>query len=110
MTYRDPNQVAPVPGIERAYSDWSEIPNEDQEVSTQETLKALECATDELTRANMESQTLLTDFGIECENAELDGQQQPTEFTEAERKQLRSALSSAREALKYLMELEAQHA
>ena len=71
-------------------------------------LETLEHATDELTSANLKAQTLLTDFGMDCENAELDGIQPPVEFTEAERKQLRAAVISARHALKLLTQLESQ--
>ena len=71
-------------------------------------LETLEHATDELTSANMKAQGVLTDFAMECENAELDGIQQPTEFTEAERKQISAAVSSARHALKLLTKLESQ--
>ena len=112
MTYRDPNQVAPVPGIERAYSDWSEIPNDteqDSEVSAEQTLDNLSYAADELTRATLEAQILDTEFSLACENAELDGELPPTQFTEAEQKRLKTAVSSAREALKTLEALEAQH-
>ena len=112
MTYRDPNQVAPVPAIERAYSDWSEIPNDqDQqsEASTEQTLDNLEYATSELTRATMEAQILDTGFALACENAELDGELPPTQLTEAEKKRLKTAVSSAREALKTLEALETQH-
>ena len=110
MTYRDPNQVAPVPAIERLYSDWSEIPNDqDSEVSAEETLDNLSYATDELTTATYKAQSLLTEFGLKCENAELDGIEPPDTFDETERKQLKSAIISAREALRVLTELEAQH-
>ena len=110
MTYRDPNQVAPVPGIERAHSDWSEIPNDPHsETSTEQTLDNLSYATDELTRATLEAQILDTEFSLACENAELDGELPPTQFTEAEQKRLKTAVSSAREALKTLEALEASH-
>ena len=72
-------------------------------------LKTLEYASDELTSANLTAQTLLTEFGLECENCELDGIEPPTEFDEAERKSLRSAITSAKAALRYLEALEAQH-
>ena len=68
-------------------------------------LETLSHATDELSSANMTAQSLLTDFGMECENAELDGVQPPAEFTEDERKRLSAAVSSARHALKLLTQL-----
>ena len=68
-------------------------------------LETLEYATDELTRSNMEAQTLLTEFGLEVENAELDGIDPPTEFTDDEKRQLKSALTAAREAVKVLTKL-----
>ena len=113
MTYRDPNQVAPVPAIERAYSDWSEIPNnQDSEVSAElpQILENLEYAFDELCAAKMKLDTLRADFGTECENAELDGLTPPTELTEDDSRKLRYAITSAREALKVLTELEASDA
>ena len=109
---RDPNQVAAVPGIERMYSDWSELPTQqiqDSEMSAEQTLESLKAATDELTGANLKAQSLLTEFGLVCENAEMDGLAPPNKLTAEERKQLRSALISAREALRYLTELEARH-
>ena len=109
MAYRDPNQVAPVPAIERLYSDFPEIPNDqNSEVSAEQPqiLDNLEYATDELTAANMKATSLLVDFGLEVENAELDGLTPPTELTEADRKKLRYAITSAREALKTLEALE----
>ena len=105
MTYRDPNQIARVPAIERAYSDWSEIPNnQDSEVSAElpQILENLEYAFDELCAAKMKLDTLRTDFGTECENAELDGLTPPTELTEDDSRKLRYAITSTREALKTL--------
>ena len=69
-------------------------------------LETLEVATDELTAAKLKAQSLLTDFGLECEYAEMDGEPTPTEFTEQERQQLKSALIATREALKLLTQLE----
>ena len=37
-------------------------------------LETLEVATDELTAAKLKAQSLLTDFGLECEYAEMDGE------------------------------------
>ena len=54
----------------------------------------------------MKAQTLLTDFGMECENCELDGETPPAEFDDAEKKQLRYITTAAREALRLLTELE----
>ena len=110
MMYRDPNQVAPVPAIERAYSDFPEIPNDqDSEVSTEQPqiLENLEYAFDELCAAKTKMKTLCEDFGMECEYDGLDGLTPPTELTEANRKKLRYAITSAREALKTLEALEA---
>ena len=108
MTYRDPNQVAPVPAIERLYSDFSEAPNDSAELP--QILENLEYAFDELCAAKMKLDTLRTDFGMECENAELDGLTPPTELTEDDSRKLRYAITSAREALKVLTELEASDA
>ena len=69
-------------------------------------LKTLEYASDELTAANLASQSLLTDFGLACENAEMDGDTPPTEFTDKERRQLREAISATRAALHELEKLE----
>ena len=41
-------------------------------------LQTLEYLTDELTAATMKAQTLLTDFGMACENCEMDGETPPT--------------------------------
>ena len=68
-------------------------------------LKQLEQITDELTSATYKAQSLLTDFGLEVENAELDGIT-PPDFDEAEKKQLRSIRTAARAALRLLTELE----
>ena len=69
-------------------------------------LKTLEAATDELASANLKAQALLTDFALEVEYCQMDGEPTPTEFTEQERQQLKSALSATREALKLLTQLE----
>ena len=109
MAYRDPNQVASVPAIERLYSDFPEIPNDqDSEVSAEppQILENLEYAFDELCAAKTKMNTLCEDFGMECENAELDGLTPPTELTEADRKKLRYAINATREALNILTELE----
>ena len=109
MAYRDPNQVAPVPAIERLYSDFSEAPNgQDSEMPTEQPqiLENLEYAFDELCAAKTKMKTLCEDFGLECEYDELDGLTPPTELTEANRKKLRYAITSAREALKTLEALE----
>lgn len=71
-------------------------------------LDRLEYLADELTAATHKAQTLLTDFGIECENAELDGLEAPAEFDEAEKKQLASIRSATRAALRLLTELESK--
>ena len=63
-------------------------------------------ATDDLTRANLEAQSLDTGFALACENAELNGIAQPTQLTEPEKKRLKAAISSAREALRCLEALE----
>ena len=68
-------------------------------------LKTLEAATDELASANLKAQALLTDFALEVEYCQMDNIQPPTEFTEQERQQLKSALIATREALKLLMTL-----
>ena len=69
-------------------------------------LATLEYATDELTSATNTAQNLLTDFGLECEHAEMDGDTPPTEFTDKERRQLREAISATRAALHELEKLE----
>ena len=69
-------------------------------------LETLEVATDELTAAKLKAQSLLTDFGLACEYAEMDGEPTPTEFDDAEKKKLKSALIATREALKLLTQLE----
>ena len=69
-------------------------------------LETLEHATDELTSANLKAQSLLTDFSLECGYAKMDGLTPPTEFTEQERQQLKSALIATREALNLLTQLE----
>ena len=69
-------------------------------------LETLEHATDELTSANLKAQSLLTDFSLECGYAKMDGEPTPTEFTEQERQQLKSALIATREALNLLTQLE----
>ena len=72
-------------------------------------LEVLEYATEELTAANLKASTLLVDFGLDVENAELDGLQPPTALTDPQRKKLKAAASSAQEAFKLLEALEAQH-
>ena len=72
-------------------------------------LTSLEYAADELTAAANATQNLLTDFGLEVENAELDGISPPTEFTDKERRQLREAVSATRAALHELQKLEASN-
>ena len=109
MAYRDPNQVAPVPAIERLYSDFPEIPNDqNSQMSTEQPqiLENLEYAFDELCAAKTKMKTLCEDFGLECEYDELDGLTPPTELTEANRKKLRYAINATREALNILTELE----
>ena len=69
-------------------------------------LKTLEAATDELASANLKAQTLLTDFALEVEYCQMGGEPTPTEFTEQERQQLKSALIATREALNLLTQLE----
>lgn len=71
-------------------------------------LTKLEQITDELTSATYKAQKLLTDFGMACENAELDGLTPPAEFDDADKKQLRRIRTAAREALRILTELEAK--
>ena len=71
-------------------------------------LKQLEYITDELTAATMKAQTLLTDFGMYCENCEMDGETPPASFDDAEKKQLASVRIATREALRLLSELEAK--
>ena len=69
-------------------------------------LEMLEYATEELTAANMKATTLLVDFGLDAENAELDDLTPPTALTDPQRKKLKAAISSAREAFKLLEALE----
>ena len=69
----------------------------------------LEHLTDELIAATMKAETLSADFGMYCENCEMDGEEAPTEFDETEMKQLRSITTAAREALKMLTELEGKN-
>ena len=69
-------------------------------------LSTLEYVTDELTAATHAAQSLLTDFGLECEHAEMDGESLPTEFDDRERRQLREAISATRAALHELEKLE----
>ena len=68
-------------------------------------LEKLEHLTDELTAATLKAQTLLTDFGMYCENCEMDGETPPAEFDDKEKKQLRYITTAAREALRLLSEL-----
>ena len=106
---RDPNHVLPVTPIDRLYSDWSDEPTEEaqptQERSAEDVVKTLEYLTDELTSALNVAQRLCTDFGLEVENAELDGLTPTAEFDESERKQLRSIAIRTRQALKLVAEL-----
>ena len=68
-------------------------------------LQLLEQAADELTAATLKVQTLLTDYGLECENAELDGIEAPA--MNANDKQLVAGIkSSTLGALQLLSQLE----
>lgn len=69
-------------------------------------LKQLEILTDELTSATYKAQALLTDFGLECENAELDGITLPAELSLADQIKLASIKTSTQAVLRYLTELE----
>lgn len=67
-------------------------------------LQQLEYLTDELTAATHKAQSLLTDYGFDCENAELDGLAAPA-LDDSDKKRLGRVLTSTREALKILTEL-----
>ena len=107
---RDPNQVLPVPAMERLYSDWSDEPTETDTESTpqksaDDVIETLEYLTDELTSALNDAQALCTDFAVETEYAELSGEIPTAEFDDAERKQLRSIRTSVNESVKALAKL-----
>ena len=108
---RHPNEVLLSTPLEQLYSDCSEpvapIIEPQAEQSRKDLMETLEHLTDELTSALNTAQRLFTDFGLACEYAEMDGEPTPTEFTEQERQQLKSALIATREALNLLTQLDA---
>lgn len=61
--------------------------------------------TDELTSVLLTAQTLETEFGLECENCELDGLPAPTQFSKCELKQLQRIEIGLKTALRYLREV-----
>ena len=68
----------------------------------------LEHLTDELIAATMKAETLSANFGMYCENCEMDGITPPVQFDDAEKKQLQYITTAAREALRLLTQLEGQ--
>ena len=107
---RHPNEVLLATPLEQLYSDCSDpvapVAAPQAEQSGKEIWETLEYLTDELTSALNTAKHLFTEFGLACEYAEMDGEPTPTEFTEQERQQLKSALIATREALKLLTQLE----
>ena len=108
-TIRHPNEVLPATPLEQLYSDASDpvIPTETDTHprSASEVIDALECLTDELTAALNDAQALLTDFALETEYSEMDGETPTAEFDDAERQKLRHIRISVNESVRMLAKL-----
>ena len=107
---RHPNAVLLSTPLEQLYSDCSEpiapIIEPQAEQSGKDLVETLEHLTDELTSALNTAQRLHTDFALEVEYCQMDGEPTPTEFDDAEKKKLKSAIIATREALNLLTQLE----
>ena len=109
---RDPNEVLHATPLEQLYSDAStpvaltEADTEPtQQKSANDVIDALEYLTDELTAALNDAQTLLTDFAVETEYAELSGETPTAEFDNVERQKLRHIRTSVNESVRMLAKL-----
>ena len=107
---RHPNEALLSTPLEQLYSDCSEpvapIIEPQAEQSGKDLVETLEHLTDELTSALNTAQRLHTDFALEVEYCQMDGEPTPTEFDDAEKKKLKSAIIATREALNLLEQLE----